>query len=377
MLNSGVLEVAVGLAVVFILVSTVCTSVREALETLLKTRAAYLEYAIRELLDDRAGDGLARRFFQHPLINGLFRDAYEPRPLEPSLFARGGDMPSYIPARSFATALIDLVARGGAQGAVSPQLMSAASLRESVAQLDNPYIQRALLSAMDAAQGDLDVVREHLEAWFDTAMDRVSGWYKRSTQKIIFGIALIVAGALNVDAIAIAEALYRDQALRAAAVASAAAVHTDQSASAALQLLDTLHLPIGWHGSLDAWFAKLSSPQFSLWSDLITPALGLLLTAFAATLGAPFWFDVLNKVMVIRATVKPHEKSPEEGSEDRRDMRNPAAKPAAQVIQIISSEGAKSAGAAASTNHDLDGCDVGGEHVTPDEALPPSIGGVH
>ena len=35
-------------------------------------------------------------------------------------------------------------------------------------------------------------------------------------------------------------------------------------------------------------------------------------------LGAPFWFDLLNKVMVIRSTVKPHEKSPEESSEDRR-----------------------------------------------------------
>jgi len=38
----------------------------------------------------------------------------------------------------------------------------------------------------------------------------------------------------------------------------------------------------------------------------------------AATLGAPFWFDVLNKITVIRSTVKPHEKSPEEASEDRQ-----------------------------------------------------------
>jgi hypothetical protein len=35
-------------------------------------------------------------------------------------------------------------------------------------------------------------------------------------------------------------------------------------------------------------------------------------------MGAPFWFDLLNKVMVIRSTVKPHEKSPEEASEDRQ-----------------------------------------------------------
>jgi len=45
---------------------------------------------------------------------------------------------------------------------------------------------------------------------------------------------------------------------------------------------------------------------------------GLPVTTLAAMLGAPFWFDVLNKIMVIRATVKPHEKSREEGSEDRQ-----------------------------------------------------------
>jgi hypothetical protein len=45
--------------------------------------------------------------------------------------------------------------------------------------------------------------------------------------------------------------------------------------------------------------------------------LGWLITALAVMLGAPFWFDVLNKFMVIRSTVKPREKSQEEGSEDR------------------------------------------------------------
>jgi hypothetical protein len=45
--------------------------------------------------------------------------------------------------------------------------------------------------------------------------------------------------------------------------------------------------------------------------------LGLLITAFAISLGAPFWFDLLNKFMIVRATVKPKEKSPDEASVDR------------------------------------------------------------
>jgi hypothetical protein len=43
---------------------------------------------------------------------------------------------------------------------------------------------------------------------------------------------------------------------------------------------------------------------------------GWLLTAFAVCLGAPFWFDVLNKFIVVRSTVKPREKSGTEGPKE-------------------------------------------------------------
>ena len=44
---------------------------------------------------------------------------------------------------------------------------------------------------------------------------------------------------------------------------------------------------------------------------------GILVTGFAISQGAPFWFDLLNKFMVIRSTVKPAEKSGEQPSKDR------------------------------------------------------------
>jgi hypothetical protein len=48
------------------------------------------------------------------------------------------------------------------------------------------------------------------------------------------------------------------------------------------------------------------------------------MTAFAITLGAPFWFDVLNKIMVVRSTVKPAEKSGDEASKDPTAAAPPA-----------------------------------------------------
>ena len=64
-------------------------------------------------------------------------------------------------------------------------------------------------------------------------------------------------------------------------------------------------MPIGWRNQ------DLRDPDY--WAGA-TP--GWLLTAFAVSLGAPFWFDLLNRVMVIRSTVKPREKSRDQGSRD-------------------------------------------------------------
>ena len=43
---------------------------------------------------------------------------------------------------------------------------------------------------------------------------------------------------------------------------------------------------------------------------------GLALDSVAISLGAPFWFDLSNKFIVVRSTVKPNKKSPAEESKD-------------------------------------------------------------
>jgi hypothetical protein len=229
-------------------------------------------------------------------------------------------------------------------------------------------------------------------------MDRVSGWYKRSTQWIIFWIALFVAVVLNINTITIVDFLYRNDTARAAIVALAEAASTDtafitRNYAEARQELDALDLPIGW---ASGWGAP-GQPTGGLdaWNGLIGPLFGWLLTALAATMGAPFWFDLLNKVMVIRATVKPHEKSPEEASEDRqpkpaKTARTKPAPPPAPKAPTTTSEPAEApeqlAGTAAVPHAEQqpalqgaaleDACDIPITHVTLDEDLPPAEGGV-
>ncbi len=102
MFNSGILDVVVSLIFIYLLLSLVCTAINEAIEGVLKKRAATLEQGIRELLSDEDGTGLASDFYNHPLIYSLFRGEYDPNGSKKHL-------PSYIPSKNFARALMNIV----------------------------------------------------------------------------------------------------------------------------------------------------------------------------------------------------------------------------------------------------------------------------
>jgi hypothetical protein len=417
MFGSAVLEVAIGILFIYLLVSVICSAVREGIEARVKPRAAYLEHGIRELLHDHTGTGIAAAVYNHPLIYSLYSDGYTPGPdaARPGILARGGELPSYIPASHFALALMDIAVRGpvadpASSGGDAP-VVTLASVRAGVDNIGNPAIQRVLLSAIDAAQGDMNRAQANIAGWFNGSMERVSGWYKRSTQWVIFWIALVTCVALNVNTITIADFLYRNESARTALVAQAENVRAAGGADElqyrdARRMLDATGLPLGWSAGWGAPRRPGEPGYGGVWNTVFGPVLGLLLTALAATLGAPFWFDVLNKVMVIRSTVKPYEKSAPEGSEDRQPRDATPPPPAAPLAGgQPASRGAPDAapaGAAAATpappaadavppadvTHagadddlvagapDEDGCSAAGAGATPDEALPPAIGGV-
>ena len=397
MFNSVILEVAIGIIFVYGLVSMICSAIREGIEAITKTRAAYLERGIRELLHDKDAQNIARSFFEHPMVNSLFTSDYTPgkNTKQPGLFDRGKHLPSYIPSKNFALALMDIAARGSKNNAVSSDpnsvAMTVASIRANILNIQNIPVQRAMLTALDTAQGDLDRLQQNLEKWFDSSMDRVSGWYKRSTQWIIFIIGLVVAVGLNINTIKIADYLYSNDDVRKLIVAQAEnaskdSTFTQQSFAQARTNLDNLQLPLGWSNGINP--IADDNTDGNPWNSFFIYVLGWLLTAFAATLGAPFWFDMLNKIMVIRGTVKPSEKSPEEGSEDRQNnkpntvtiqMAGGNGMAATNVVKPSNGNGAVPApqeGAVTDPESDVDTCLQETESITSDEDLPQAEGGI-
>lgn len=337
MFGSEILDVALGMTFIYLLLSLVSSAVREGAESFVRARAVHLERGIRLMLDDPDGTGLSRDVYQHPLVYTLFRGEYVAQ--KDRRF--GGNLPNYIPSRAFASAVIDLLARGTTHGPLSvyptPANTNVDQLRFGIDHVDSPQVRRMLTMALDGAGGDIERVRDRVEQWFNDTMDRVSGWYRRRTAYGLFAIATVVAVSLNIDSLAIVDHLWRNEAARAALVARAEAFGRDENTARMvaaggaaseellrrqLRELDQLSLPIGWSS------ANVTGPLRAL-----SKFFGLLITVFAISLGAPFWFDALKRVMVIRSTVKPASTT----ADQRGETPQGSAPPPAATIQPATS----------------------------------------
>ncbi len=212
MFGSEILEVAVGMGFLYLLLSLVCSAVTEGIARIFAMRSGTLKSGIRNLLGDPEGKGLSREFYEHPLIKGLYRQGWFDR-----MIGRVGK-PSYVSPRVFGLTLLDIAAPAEAD---SGGRRDFARVRAGVAKIENEDLKRALLVCMDDAGEDLGQARENVERWFDDAMDRVGGWYKRKVQLIILGVAAAVSVTLNVDSFNVANALWNDAALRDSVVAAA------------------------------------------------------------------------------------------------------------------------------------------------------------
>lgn len=235
LLGSEALDVAIGLILFFLFASLICAALQEGFEAILRTRAMGLERAVRELLADRDGTGLTKELFKHPMIAGLFPRDYDPSklngkegdPLRLMRLLGRRNLPAYVPAQQFVSALVDHVVNGAIgsvpAGGGAPPALTAAALRGAAAKLNNE-VGRAIITALDAANEDLTQTRKELESWFDAAMQRVGGAYKRRAQTWLFFMGLAAAVILNLDALTVLERLSKDKALRAAALTAATEV---------------------------------------------------------------------------------------------------------------------------------------------------------
>jgi hypothetical protein len=346
MFDSPAFDVAVGLVFLYIVLALVCSTVNEAIATAIGLRARYLETGLLNLLsgsgsETPAGIATAEKFYGHPLVQGLIRPRRAPRPAVDVAAARRGPWsrlrrllakppyPSYVPSRTFVVAISDIAneakaaleeAQGDEADKARARVKRAeAGFERSLASIPNAQLSEALLALYRSAGGDAVRFQHAAEEWFDDAMERVSGWYKRRVHVLLAVIAAVVVVVLNADTLAAGRVLWRDDAVRTAIVKEASDTAKGTLDDVALEnTVKKLDLPLGWNLSVGDGPTQLPDNAVAWVQKLV----GLLLTIAAIQLGAPFWFDLLSKIVRIRATGAPPPASDAvrrgEGEETRR-----------------------------------------------------------
>ncbi|MGD0445814.1 MAG: hypothetical protein ABSA39_17915 [Edaphobacter sp.] len=406
MFGSVVLDVAIGMVFVFLLLSLIASVVQEMLATFMQLRPANLLRGLNSLFsgDSIWGKDLVDALYNHGLVRGLFADptldlkhtpaadavntgaaavqgqtagtaATATRKLSfpeklnaqrewlrekigivPERRVAGVAnqllLPAYIPSRTFALAMIDILNKNKTTGKDMMKSITQTLAEHHWIYKDNKAGQALYTLALDAKE-DVVAFQTNLENWYNDSMDRASGWYKRYTQHILFFIGLTLGLIFNVSSVRVAQTLWFDRDARQA-MANAADVyvkgHPDlakgtasssgtassesdlekklkQSTDAFDSVTSSALLPVGWKHTTGYYWNSIrynlhnyssSSAWWTYVGDRVAHALAVLLgwviTACAISLGAPFWFDMLNKIMVVRSTIKPQEKSqPEAG----------------------------------------------------------------
>ncbi len=332
MFNSSVLDVVIGVIVGFLAVSLVTSAVVEGINSALKLRSSNLLGGIQALVNDPNMQGLAKQLYEHAAIN----------PRGSGASAVGGvsqpfkNKPAYIDKQQFAMALLDLTGISAASTGQGAQAPGAAAVSALLAAIDtslpgdtNPQIRQLLVGIVQRAQGDVKLVQKNVADWFDSAMDRVGGGFKRWTQLASVLVALGVATLLNVNALVLGERLWEQPTLAAnlnppASLAAAAQAAGDSAGAAALQQHEQAaieaisfidkSLPVGWPGG-EIFKVEEGKGNFVFWWTsgagwALFP--GWLVTAVAALFGAPFWFDALQTVVRLKGA-GPSPRDKEEG----------------------------------------------------------------
>ena len=388
-------DVAIGLIFIYLLYSLYVTVVMEIVSSIFGLRARNLSYALkRMLMDEKRYPNPAARVGSRILttvmrvtgnaINLENRGLYDHFFKQPSIkyltSGGAGNKPSYLSAENISKGLIDAIKVD------NPDASVLACVEEGLLRKlsDGSETKQHIQSLLDDANYDLVKFKILLENWYNDTMERASGWFKQTTQVVLFLIGFVIVVSFNVDTISIVRKLSRDddarnqlvqmatnfvekneaglQSVENAPVADSTAVKQIQTKLDSLQatqkmlqeeIMNTqtvmgsnwyvsdsipyklvsaqpatkewVEIPYKLRSGQNAYvivhrsvdrsifaksvkaetngFLKLNTVRYK-YSYVFTweHFWGYLMTVLALSLGAPFWFDLLNKLVKLRSS---------------------------------------------------------------------------
>jgi thioredoxin-related protein len=357
---NALLETGISLVLVFLIFSIIAYVIQELVAVNLRYRGKMLWKSISQLFGNEIIEGRinllkklpvsssqTQAFFQHPQIQSLQKDLK--------------NLPSYIPAPNFALAIIDMVAKQSTANAADTWTNFVSGLKTLSGNPGNIY---TVLKNLTDTSTDVKELQQKIESWFNDYMQRVSGWYESHITAYIRIIAVLLVLVFNLNVIRLSKTIYNDSQLRTSMVAMSERIvdnpatissfldksfdkemaHRDSlykksidsitdinqlkmlqaendSINAAiagtytrnrrtqvdslLQGLNNTKLPLGWKSN--SWQEDFQgSSGIDTFKNILLVLIGWFIAAGCISMGAPFWFDVLSKLInVRRAGTKP------------------------------------------------------------------------
>lgn len=329
MTSFPILDLIAGLIFIYFLLALVNNSFIELFSAFLQIRAKLLEKWIRKMLG-----AMADEVMDHDLLNGL---------------SKSKQSTNYMDSKSFAKVLVEKIINPAtidkAQPIAFPDRINLdtsiqnSGLPDGIKKMLRSFVVRThSQKLLDDKVNEISHLELQIQQWFDSSMALLTGTYKRKTIWFTFLFASILTFTLNIDSLQLAAYLYSNpearQKLAAVAYQSAQdstyiqlaekikqkATAADDSTQLTKDVNDFLKkvkeqkafmentvstvstsIPIGWQESSQ-------KPGESWFLYALRKLGGLLITTLAICLGAPFWFDVLNKVANLRSSLKPDDK---------------------------------------------------------------------
>ncbi|AKG20612.1 hypothetical protein [Calothrix sp. 336/3] len=184
-------------------------------------------------------------------------------------------------------------------------------LPDSVAENLLVLAQRAQVK-INSTEDGINLLRREIENTFDSSMERASGVYRRNAKGVAILIGFALAVTANADAFHMISRLSKDSALRDTITKNAGEILLRNYSNSTLDLealrvqtdevLTQISLPIGWTDTnLEqqiGWTQK-QERNFPVWR-IIPMIPGWILSGIAISMGAPFWFDLLSKIVNVR-----------------------------------------------------------------------------
>ena len=183
----------------------------------------------------------------------------------------------------------------------------AMQLERSAPEISN--MARQNMAILHAAETDLVA---KINNWFDQTMDCTSQRFTASTRLVTFAGAFLVAFGLQVDTPALVNRFSADDALREAFVEEAQALYRDhKELQQAEQQGRALPDPdVVGRSRVQDWVflatnGVITLPSTAGWRAGFanTSLFGMLITALLLSLGAPFWYGALGKLLQLRSAL--------------------------------------------------------------------------